>query len=105
MVQIRGDCDSDLELIAAALSRYEGEHEEADVVAYRQNSVSVRIRIVDPDFLGVSKAERHDQVWSLLESLPEDVQSQVTLLLPLTPDETSESFANYEFDHPIPSTL
>jgi stress-induced morphogen len=76
-----------------------------EIEVYRQNSVSLRVRIVDPDFAGVSRADRHEIVWRYLEKLPESVQSQVSLLLALTPDETKVSFANYEFDHPIPSSL
>ena len=105
MAQIRGECDATLDAIAAALAPYENAHPDAHVVIYRQNSVSVRIRITDPDFEGTTKADRHDTVWACFGGLSEDDQTQITLLLLLTPDETPVSFANYEFDHPIPSNL
>ena len=43
---------------------------------YRQNSVSVRIRIVDPDFHGMSKADRNDLVWDYLDRLSDDCPSR-----------------------------
>jgi hypothetical protein len=73
--------------------------------AYRQNPFSLRARIIDPDFAGVGLAERHDAVWRLLEGLPEESQSQMSVLLLLTPEETAQSMANLEFDHPTPSDL
>src|SRR4051812_17110519 len=102
---VRGVNDSIIGQVLGALRTYEGQHPDARIEAYRQNSVSIRVRIIDPDFSGVSRAERHDIVWRFLEELPEDVQSQLSLLLLLTPDETQMSIANFEFDHPIPSSL
>ena len=105
MIEIRGQSDPSIEAIAAALASYGNAHADAEVVLYRQNSVSVRIRIIDPDFAGIAKADRHETVWAYLNGLPDHVQSQVTLLLLLTPEETAMSFANVEFDNPIPSSL
>ena len=103
MISIRGKKDDSLQEIAVALAKYGELHHHADIVIYRQNSVSVRIRIVDPDFDGVNKADRHDIVWNFVKGLSEDQQSEISLLLLLTPDEVDTSFANDEFDHPIPS--
>jgi stress-induced morphogen len=105
MMTIRGKSDRCLQSVAEALAHYEERHANADIVVYRQNSVSVRIRIVDPDFDGINKAERHDIVWDFVKDLPEDQQSEISLLLLLTPDEVERSFANDEFDNPIPSLL
>jgi stress-induced morphogen len=105
MMTIRGTSDGCLQGIAEALAHYEARHDNADIVVYRHNAVSVRIRIVDPDFEGITKAERHDIVWDFVKDLPEEQQSEISLLLLLTPDEVERSFANDEFDHPIPSSL
>lgn len=105
MPEIRGQSDATLDAIAAALAPYEDAHPSAHVVIYRQNSVSVRVRITDPDFDGTTRADRHETVWACFGGLSEDDQSQITLLLLLAPAETAISFANYEFDHPIPSNL
>ena len=46
------------------------------------------------------KAARKD-----FQEFPEDVQSDISLLLLLTPDETKASMVNFEFDDPLPSRL
>jgi hypothetical protein len=97
--------DDHLGHINQALAKYRSEHPDAQVDAYRQNSVSLRARIVDPDFHGIDRADRHEIVWRHIATLPEEVQSEVTMLLLLTPEETKTSFANLEFDHPLPSML
>jgi stress-induced morphogen len=104
-IRIRGQSDSSLDRVVAALSKYQDQHPDAEIEVYRQNSVSLRVRIVDPDFSGISRADRHDIVWGVLEELPEEIQSQVSLLLLLTPEEIGKSFANTEFENPIPSSL
>jgi stress-induced morphogen len=72
---------------------------------YRHDSVSVRIRILDPNFKGKSRSQREEEIWTLLDELPEDVASEISLLLLLTPKEAEDSFASQEFDDPIPSKL
>ncbi len=105
MLEIRGNIDASLQAIADALAGYEMHHPQAEVTVYRQNSASVRVRIVNPDFVDLSKADRHDAIWQHFKDLPEDVQSQISLLLLLSPDERGVSFANVEFDNPVPSRL
>ena len=105
MPEIRGNSDAAVQAVAEALKEYEERHPKADIVVYRQNSSSIRVRVIDPDFRDTSKADRHDTVWGYLEKLAEEVQSQVSVLLLLGPGETNTSFANYEFDNPIPSRL
>jgi stress-induced morphogen len=105
MLTIRGTSDECLQSVAEALANYAARHAHADIVVYRHNAVSVRIRIIDPDFEGINKAERHDIVWDFVKDLPDEQQSEISLLLLLTPDEVERSFANDEFDHPIPSPL
>ena len=97
--------DPVLRQIADALKAYEQAHPRAQIEAYRQNSVSVRLRVIDPDFQGRSRAEREEELWALFEDLPEDVVAEISLLLLFTPEEAKKSFANVEFDNPIPSKL
>ena len=80
-------------------------HPAAEIDSYRYNSASIRIRVIDPDFLGISRADRDDQIWEILGKLSEDVQSQITLVLLLTPEETKTSFANMEYDNPTRTRL
>ena len=101
----RGKSDEVMEKIAAVLSAYEADHPHAKIDFYRQNSVSVRVRIIDPDFVGYGRPQRSQQAWRYLEKLPDDVQSDISTVLLLTPDEAKSSFANLEFDDPVPSKL
>ena len=104
-VKVRGKSDEYLQAVLKVLDQYELQHPNAEIEVYRQNSVSIRIRIVDPDFTKVSRTERHNAVWGILDELPEAIQSQISVILLLSPEETKGSFANFEFDDPIPSKL
>jgi hypothetical protein len=101
----RGKSDEVIDAIIAALRAYEADHQQAQIDLYRQNSVSVRVRIIDPDFASQGKSQRSQHVWRYFEQLPEEVHSDISTVLLLTPDETKKSFANLEFDEPIPSKL
>jgi stress-induced morphogen len=101
----RGKTDPVLERIVDALRSYESDHPEARIDLYRQNVVSVRVRIIDPSFAGSSRVERHRTVWRYLDALDEDVQSDISTLILLAPGETKSSFANMEFEDPVPSGL
>jgi hypothetical protein len=101
----RGKSDSIIERIIESLRAYEADHPEAQIDIYRQNSVSVRIRIIDPILVGKTKVDRSKKVWQYLNSLPDDVQSDISTLILLTPEETKMSFANFEFEDPVPSSL
>jgi stress-induced morphogen len=97
--------DADVLAILEGLEAYRASHPSAKIDSYRQNSASIRIRIIDPDFKKMDRARRHDLIWDFLEQLPEDTQSQITILLLLTPEETKKSIANMDFENPIPSRL
>ena len=86
-VSRRRSKDTTLQAIREALKPYEASHARARVEFKRQNSVSVRVRILDPDFEGLDRAAREDRVWALLDKLPAEVRADITMLLLLTPDE------------------
>src|SRR5438445_7522979 len=94
----RGKKDEIVEQIIDAMKSYQQAHAKAQIDVYRQNSVSVRIRIVDPDFRGVNRSDRHDLAWRFLEQLPDDVQSDISMLVLVAPEERKKSPANLEFD-------
>jgi stress-induced morphogen len=78
--------------------------------AYRYNSASIRVRIVDPRFAGKSNEQRDAMVEPLLLQLPEETQADIMNLLTLSPEEASAqsfkySLANVEFEEPSPSVL
>jgi hypothetical protein len=97
--------DSGVQQVLAVLAQYDDQHPNAKIEAYRQNSASIRLRIIDPEFEPFDRARREDLIWEILGQLPDEVRSQITLLLLLTPQEASFSFANFEFENPLPSML
>ncbi|HJT34013.1 MAG TPA: hypothetical protein VJ783_18350 [Pirellulales bacterium] len=104
-VNIRGSRDECLNAIANALDEYGRGHPASEIDVYRVNSASIHARIIDPDFKGISRADRHEIVWKFLEPLPDDVQSHMSVLLLLTPDEKKKSYASVEFDDPVSSRI
>jgi len=102
---LRGNSDKILEEIAEVLESFVKDHPKAKIAIYRQNPASVRVRIIDPVFSKMSRAERNDYGWTYLDRLSEDAQADISLLLLLTPSEVKKDFANMEFEHPVPSML
>jgi len=101
----RGTRDPIVDQIAEALAAYERKHPQSRITIYRQNPYSVRVRIIDPDFQGMSKADRNDYVWRFFDPLSDESQADVSMLVLLTPSEVKKSFANMEFEDPVPSEL
>ncbi len=102
MVRTRGQMDEKLRQVVDALRSYEAGHPDAKVEAYRDDASYIRIRIIDPDFKGRRLGVRDTAVWHILDRLPADVTSDITMLLLLTPAEVKKSFANRDFEHPTP---
>lgn len=81
------------------------------VDAYRYNSASIRVRVIDPRFAGKSIEERDAMVAPWLDQLPEETQGDIMLLLTLTPDESApgtlhrHSLVNLEFEDYSTSTM
>ncbi|MFW6171974.1 MAG: hypothetical protein ACODAD_15915 [Planctomycetota bacterium] len=97
--------DTQVQQLRDVLSPYEGDHPNARIDVRRQNSVSIRTRIIDPDFAGLDRVDREPAVWDVLKTLPEEVFTNIMMLGLLAPDETERSLANREFEAPIPSRL
>lgn len=90
--------------IREMLGRYRMVHPEAIADAYRYNNASVRIKIQDPRFAGMSKGDRHDDVWdNYVSRLSDETQSDVSMLLLVAPGELS--FLGEEFADPSPTRL
>jgi hypothetical protein len=85
-----------------------GEHFDA-VSVYRYNSASLRVRIVDARFRGLTHEQRDDLVEPLLSKLDRNTQADIMnlyLLYPGEADESSRSYlSNFEFEHPSESLL
>ncbi len=92
--------------VQTALEReYLPEHPGATFRAYRYNSASIRVRVIDPDFRGKSIAARERDVWRALDKLPEPIRADISMLLLLTPEESQSSLLSAEFDEPVRSQL
>lgn len=84
--------------------------QEAD--AYRYNSASIRVRVIDPRFEGMSRENRDVMVELYLDTLPPETQSDIVTLFTFAPSELSrtpatfrEFLQNTEFEDPSPSKL
>ncbi len=80
--------------------------------AYRYNSASIRVRVIDPRFQGLSREQRDAMVEPYLDTLPPETQQDIVTLLTFAPAElelTPKTFREYtlnnEFDDPSPSKL
>lgn len=84
--------------------------EQAD--AYRYNAASIRVRVIDSRFEGLSREGRATQVEQYLATLPPEIQRDIVTLfvfappeLTLTPTTYRECLLNAEFEDPSPSRL
>lgn len=82
------------------------------VDAYRYNPASIRLRVIDPRFEGLSTEQRDAMVEPHLEHLPERTQADIMSLLTFAPSELQQSpktlrelLQNVEFEDPSPSML
>ena len=101
----RGSREDIPEPILNVLEKYQADHPNSEIAIYAQNELSFRIRIVNPAFAGKDRVERSRPVWRYLDSLPEETQSDITMLVLVTADEMPRSTANLEFEDPVHSIL
>ena len=55
--------------------------------AYRYNSASIRVRVIDPRFEGMPREKRDAMVEQCLDRLPPETQSDIVFLFTLAPSE------------------
>jgi hypothetical protein len=82
------------------------------VDAYRYNSASIRIRVIDPTFEGLTREARDTLVEPYLAQLPLETQRDIVTLFTFAPSDLIQSpktfrewTLNAEFDDPSPSML
>lgn len=80
--------------------------------AYRYNSASIRVRVIDPCFDGMSREKRDAMVEQYLDTLPAETQRDIVTLYTFAPSDlerTSTTFReqmlNAEFEAPSPTML
>lgn len=84
----------------------------ARVDSYRYNPASIRIRVIDSRFEGLSLEKRDAMVEPFLEQLPERIQADIVNLFTFAPSELQQTpktlrefLLNTEFEDPSPSML
>lgn len=84
----------------------------ATVDAYRYNSASIRVRVIDARFEGLPPEQRDALVEPILQQLPERTQVDIITLLTFSPSELRHGqkparclLMNLEFEDPSPSLL
>ena len=84
----------------------------AQADAYRYNSASIRVRVIDPRFESMTIGQRDDMIEPILNQLPDLIYGDIITLYAFAPSETVQSrktareFAmNVEFEEPSPSLL
>jgi hypothetical protein len=82
------------------------------VDAYRYNSASIRVRVIDPRFEGLAHERRDAMVEPHLQQLPERTQADIMNLFTFAPSELQQApktlrefLLNKEFEDPSPSML
>lgn len=82
------------------------------VNAYRYNSASIRVRVIDSRFEGLPPEQRDAMVEPHLERLPERTQADIISLFTFAPSELQQTpktlrefLLNMEFEQPSPSML
>jgi hypothetical protein len=77
--------------------------------AYRYNSASIRVRVIDPRFERMPVDERDAVIEPLLGQLPGETQADIMNLILLSPSEIEascrKSLVNEEFEDPSESML
>jgi hypothetical protein len=80
--------------------------------AYRYNSASIRVRVIDPRFQGLPDEKRDAMVEPYLDQLPERTQADIISLYTFAPSELQQTpktlkqfMRNTEFEDPSPSML
>jgi len=80
--------------------------------AYRYNSASIRVRVIDLRFEGMKREQRDAMVEAELDKLPVETQRDIVTLFAFAPSELAQTpktfrefMQNTEFDDPSPTML
>jgi len=103
---VRGTNDAAVDSLRSALDEYEATHPGSEASLYRQSPGSIRLRIIDDRFAGVSLSRRHDELWDFLSRrVGDDTMGEVSILLAFPRSELKRSLANQDYEDPIPFDL
>ena len=98
--------DPQIKAIKNQLERgFKKKHPRAAIDVYKRGEYSTRIRVIDPSFAGKDAVAREEEIWKILEPLPEETFTSISMLVLLTPEEMRKSPANAVFESPPPAQL
>jgi len=106
MTAQKAKTDQHVEQILEVLrQKYLPEHPKARIDAYRYDVGCIRVRILDPDYTGTRMEQRWKQLYKLLESLPQETRSEISLMFLMTPREAANRYKhmNWEYENPEPT--
>jgi|SRR6185437_9720469 len=93
------------------IEKFLGEHFD-QVDSYRYNSASIRLRVIDHRFEGLSREKRDAMVEQYIDKLPPETQRDIVTLFTFSPSELDqkqtmfrEYLLNSEFEKPSESML
>lgn len=94
----------DIAEVFRLLESYSNEHALAEVGVFRRLDDRISVRIIDPDFRGMSRQRRNDGVWDVLNAGPRQLLEKVSVLLLMTPEEAADAHTSAaEFESPTSS--
>ncbi len=94
--------DPQIQQVLDVFVEYEQKHPNALIEARRGDYEFIYLRIIDPDFEGISRGDRQEQIWKLLSNLPDEVGREIMSLPLVTPEEAPHYGPSIEFDDPSP---
>lgn len=101
-----GKADAALRAVRQRLDDYQAAYPAAETELYRSNPACIRVRVVDKRFARMPITDRHDHLWDFLRAgLADDVMSQISVLLAVTPAQAKQDNYRLNFDDPIPARL
>ena len=77
------------------------------VEAYRHSSASIRLRVRDERFRGLSRVDRMEMIEPIIEELPAEIQQDLIFVLPFAVGEEKTEFSqmNRDFEEPRSSRV
>jgi hypothetical protein len=98
---LRGQSDPAVRALRERLQEYQATYPDAEIELYRSNPACIRVRVVDRRFGRMGIMDRHDHLWEFLSAgLPDDVMSQISVLLGVTPAQAKWDNYRLDFDDP-----